>query len=172
MAASEGLTLKIEGMRAAKAAFQALPETVRDGLLDATETTARELVRHAQARLASSPSIQTRALYDHVAWSINRKNGRAKAGISTGSTMIALSTGRRRRVRGIITAGAGGGAAGGSRDVPSQRAHFIEFGTRHMPAEPFMMPAAEAQKSPYLQRVRAAGRRIERDASTIGQGRL
>jgi len=90
MAASKGLTLKIEGMRAAKAAFQALPETVRDGLLDATETTARELVRHAQARLASSPSIQTRALYDHVAWSINRKNGRAKAGISTGSTMIAL----------------------------------------------------------------------------------
>src|SRR3990167_8568369 len=137
MAASKGLTLKIEGMRAAKAAFQALPETVRDGLLDATETTARELVRHAQARLASSPPIQTRPPHDPVAWA-NKKNGRAKAGISTGSTVIMLSTGRRRRVRGIITAGAGGGAAGGSRDVPSQRAHFIEFGTRHMAAEPFI----------------------------------
>jgi hypothetical protein len=45
----------------------------------------------------------------------------------------------------------------------------VEFGTVNMSAEPFMIPSAESERMPYLQRCKAAGRHIERDMS---QGRF
>lgn len=158
----------VQGLREAKAAFQALPQIVRDNLLDATETTAREIARNAQARLLSSPSIQTRNLYNAVAWKVTKTNGRGRVGITSGQTMLSnLATRKRVTVKGIIIAGKGGGASG-RVDRPSRRAHFVEFGTRKMPAEPFMIPAAEGQVQPYLQRCRAAGKGIEQDVAAIG----
>lgn len=168
----------VEGLREAKAAFQALPEIVRDAMLAATEVTVREIARGAKARLQASPSIQTRNLYNAVAWSINKKNGRGRVGIGMGTTTITTQAsfargviaGRKIRVKGIITAGAGGGAAGGRIDKPSKRAHYVEFGTKHMPAEPFMIPAADAEKDHFLARCRAAGRTIETETARIGGG--
>ncbi len=159
---------RIQGLREAKAAFQALPEIVRDNLLHATETTVREIARGAQARLASSPSIRTRRLYNAVAWSITKTNGRGRVGITTGQTVFSsLATRQRVKVKGFIVSGKAGGASG-RIDKPSRRAHFVEFGTKHMPAEPFMIPATEAQQQPYLSRCRAAGKGIERDMAAIG----
>ena len=141
-ASNSALQHKIQGMRAAKAAFQALPEVVRDRLLDATATTVREIVRHAKARIEASPSIRTRQLLNHINWTVNRKNGRGKAGVTSEVTPLRLQ--------------------------PRQYAHFVELGTKHAPAEPFMLPAAESQKQPYLDRCRAAGKGIETDLATIG----
>ena len=59
-------------------------------------------------------------------------------------------------------------AQGFTKDQPSRRAHFVEFGTRKMKSEPFMLPAAEAIKAPYLARVLRSGKSIERDMSTVG----
>jgi len=146
MATNPGLTAHIRGLKEAKAAFQALPEVFRERLGDATETTVREIVRGAQNRLASSPSIRTRALYNAVIWSMSRKTGRGRAGISN------------------VSIGAGGAEA--RSDKPSQRAHFVEFGTSKMKAEPFMIPAAESQIQPYLDRCRAAGKEAERDLAS------
>ena len=173
----------VQGLREAKAAFQALPEVVRDRMLDATETTVREIVRHAQARLASSPSIRTRTLYNHVKWSVNKKNGRGKAGVATGTTTMTeranfakgVIGGRTIRVKGILVAGKGGSAStsqGAKLIRPSRYAHLVEFGARHMPAEPFMIPAAESQKQPYLDRCRAAGKHVEKDVAHIGMRNL
>lgn len=160
----------VRGLREAKAAFQKMPEVFRERLLTATETTVREIARQAQARLRSSPSIQTRALHDRVAWKVTRTNGRGRVGISSGTTTIGGT-----RVKGIVTAGRGGSAmksAGARIDRPSRRAHFVEFGTRRMPAEPFMVPALEAEQNPYLARCRAAGAAAERDLATSGGGLL
>lgn len=140
------LDTKIQWLREAKAAFQALPQIVRDNSLAATETTVREGARGAQARLLASPSIVTRNLFNSVSWSITKTNGRGRFGITNHSF--------------------------GGRDQPSTRAHFIEFGTQHAPAEPFMIPAAESQKEPYLARMKAAGKGIERDAAAIGMRAL
>ena len=79
---------KIQGLREAKAAFQALEPTFRENLADATETTVREVVRAAQNRLASSPSIHTRNLYNAVGWTMNRNNGRGRAGVQNVTTSI------------------------------------------------------------------------------------
>jgi HK97 gp10 family phage protein len=164
----------VQGLREAKRAFQALPEIVRDRMLVATETTVREIARGAQSRLRSSPAIRTRALHDHVAWSISKSNGRGKVGIKTGSTVLNIG-GRRVRVKGVITAGAGGSAstAQGARKInPTRYAHFIEFGSKRQPAEPFMIPATEAEKDPYLARARKAGAGIEQDMARIGSRTL
>lgn len=149
----------IRGLKEAKAAFQALEPTFRERLGAATETTVREIARAAQARLLASPSIQTRNLYNAVGWSYTPTNGRGRAGIQNVTTTIRVGT-RRIRVKGIVTAGTG-------VDRPARRAHFVEFGTRHMRAEPFMVPAAESQTQPYLARVKAAGKQAEHDLARM-----
>lgn len=159
--ASSGLDAHIQGLREAKAAFQALEPTFRENLADATETTVREIARAAQNRLASSPSIRTRNLYNAVGWTMNRNNGRGRAGILSVTTSITVG-GKRVRVKGIVT------SPGAKADHPSVRAHFVEFGTRYMRAEPFMLPAAEGQLEPYLSRVRAAGKKAENALAAIG----
>jgi hypothetical protein len=164
----------IQGLREAKGAFQALPEIVRHQTLGVNETTAREIARGAQARLRSSPSIQSRTLHDHVAWTINKSTGRARVGIKAGTTTIQVGT-RKIRVKGIITAGRGGSAstsAGAKRVNPTRYGPKVEFGTRHMKAEPFMLPSAEAEQPFHAQRMRATGPAIERDVARIGGGRL
>lgn len=160
----------VRGLREAKAAFQALPETVREAMLDATETTVREIARHAQARLASSPSINTRSLYNHIAWKVTKSNGRGRVGVSAGETRMVVG-GRKIKLKGILVAGKGGSAhtaAGAKLIRPSRYAHLVEFGSAHMRAEPFMIPAAEAQREPYLQRAVRAGKDVERATAAIG----
>lgn len=160
----------IQGLREAKAAFQALEPTFREHMADATETTVREIARGAQARLRSSPSVQTRNLLNAVGWTMNRKNGRGRAGIQNVTTTINVG-GKKIRVKGIITAGKDGSAshaAGARSDRPSRRAHFVEFGTRKMRAEPFMVPAAEAETPHYLARCKDAGKRAEKELAAIG----
>lgn len=172
---AEAIAAKVKGLREAKAAFQAMPEAARDYLNAATEMTVREIVRMARAKLQSSPSIQTRNLYNHVTWSMNRKNGRGRAGVSTGTTTIRNpqigGTGRRTvRVTGIIMPGRNGGAQGARLDKPSRRAHFVEFGTRRMKAEPFMLPAAEGEQQPFLSRCKGVGKFLEGRLAQIGGG--
>lgn len=164
------LNEQIAGMRAAKAAFTALPEVTRDRLNHATFTTISEIARIAKGHLLSSPSIDTRSLYNHVAFIMNEKNGRGKAGISPGSTTVRVG-GKRVRLKGIVIAGKGGSAstaAGAKTIIPSKYSTKVEFGTRHMKAEPFMGPAVEDQKQPYLDRCVARGKDIERDLAAIG----
>lgn len=130
------LSAHIQGLREAKAAFQAMPEILREYLNDATDLTGLEMVRHAKALILASPSIRTRALLNNVGFRLNRKTGRGRVGILAGPV--------------------------------ARRAHFVEFGTRHMPAEPFMIPAAESQKGPYLDRCKKAGSLMEKGVAAIG----
>lgn len=168
------ISAHVDGLREAKAAFSALPEITRDAMLVATEVTVREIARGAQQRLLASPSVQTRNLYNAIGWTINKNTGLGRAGVMNVTTSLSIG-GKKVRVKGIVTAGAGGSAsksAGASLDKPRRRAHFVEFGTRFMPAEPFMTPSAAAEKQPYLDRCRAAGKTIETDMAAIGMRHL
>jgi HK97 gp10 family phage protein len=168
------ISAHVQGLREAKAAFQALPEIVREAMLDATETTVREIARAAQARILSSPSVQTRSLHDHIAWSVTKTNGRGRVGVSAGQTRMVVN-GRKLRVKGILIAGRGGSAkkSDGAKLInPSKYGPKVEFGTSRMPAEPFMVPAAEGQKQEYLNRCLRAGKTIETKAAAIGNRNL
>ena len=169
--ASNGLQAHIKGLREAKAAFLALPDITREAMLSATETTASELARNAKANILRSPSVQTRSLYNSIAWKVTKTNGRGKVGVTSGSTrgLFAAGTGvngelKRRRIKGFIV----GEGKRARLIMPSRYAHMVEFGTRHMHAEPFMIPAAEGQKAPFLDRCKAAGRTIEKNATNLG----
>ena len=169
-----GLALKIQGLREAKAAFQALPQITREALNVATRTTVSEIARLAKGRILASPSIRTRSLYNAIGFSMNEKNGRGKAGVQNVSTTFQIA-GKRVRVKGIVKAGRGGSvlrSQGATVLRPTRYAHFIEFGSRHMPSEPFMLPAATAQKAPYLDRCIRAGKKIETDMAHIGSRNL
>lgn len=166
----------IRGMREARAAFTALPEVHRELLNDATETTVREIARTAQQRVAAAPSIRTRSLYRAIAWKMNTRTGVGKAGVTSGSTRVRTnqtSTGRTRTVtiRGFIQPGRDGSAQGARLIRPSRYAHLVELGTRHSKAEPFMVPASEAEAPHYLARCRATGPTLARRLAQIGGGR-
>jgi len=168
---SAAIAGRVQGLRELKAAFQALPEITRDAMLGAVRLTAAETARAAKGRVLSSPSVQTRSLFNAIAFSVNEKNGRAKVGVTAGSTtgLFAAGTGvagelKKRRIKGFIV----GSGAKARLVKPSRYAHFIEFGTRKMAAEPFMMPAVESQKQPFLDRCRAAGRKIEQQTAAVG----
>ena len=164
------LDAKIQGLREAKAAFQALPEVTRDRLNAATEITVREIARLAKANLLASPSIQTRSLLNAVAWKMNYQNGRGSVGIANVTTTLTVG-GKKVRVKGVIVAGKGGSAltsAGAKRISPRRYAHLVEFGSRLAGKEPFMLPAADAEQQPHLDRYLRAGKQIEQDLSAIG----
>lgn len=165
----------IRGLSEAKAAFQALPEAMRVRSLAATEITLSEIVRHAKLRLAANPSIQTRTLYNSIAYSLNKNSNRGKAGVTnvTSTVLFAHMGGitRKIRVKGIIVAGKNGSAStsqGAKVIRPGRYAHLVEFGSKHMKAEPFMIPAAKTQEGPYLDRMKVAGREVEKDLAAIG----
>lgn len=155
-----------------------MPVIMQEHLNDATELTLREIVRLAKHRIQSSPSIRTRALFNSIGYTLNRKSGRGKAGVSSGTTTISNPTlgavGKSTvKVKGILIPGRGGSALksmGAKLIRPSRTAHLVEFGARHMPAEPFMIPATESQTQPYLERCRGAGKLMERDVAQIGGG--
>lgn len=147
MAFTPNLEAHIRGQREASEAFRRLPDIVRDNMGRAVETTVREIARGAQARLESSPSVRTRALVNAVTWKFSPKTGRGKVGIASKTI-----TGPRGRA-----------------DNPAKRAHFVETGTIHMAAEPFMAPAAHAQKDLHIRRCADAGKGIERDMASIGK---
>ena len=173
-ASAQQIETKIRGFREAKAAFQALPTVMRERLLVATETTLSEIVRHAKGRIQSNPSIRTRALLNAIHYTINKNNGRGRAGVSNGTTSITIG-GRKFRIRGQLRLGRNGSALtseGAALIRPSRYAHLVEFGTRRQRAEPFMVPAAKSQEQPYLDRCRRAGQDVERDLAAIGMRNL
>ena len=172
------IRVHVLGLAEAKAAFQQLPEIARDAYNNwATELTLREIVRDAKARVAASPSIQTRSLYTAIGWSLNAKSGQGKAGVGGGSTRVSSGSfgtvGRSVvRVKGFVIPGRNGSAltSQGARFIrPTRYAHLVEFGASHMPAEPFMVPAAKGQQHAYLGRCREAGRQIETEMAEVGR---
>ena len=159
----------ITGLAALKAKFQAMPEIVRNAMNDANEETARAIQIRALRQLEASPSIQTRSLYNAVQYTVNRKNGTARIGITSGSTTIQTG-GKAVKVKGRIVAGRGGSALtskGAKLIRPSRYAHLVEWGSSKMPAEPFMTPAQEGERRPYVARCKAAKATIVRDLQSV-----
>jgi HK97 gp10 family phage protein len=84
MATNPALAGHIRGLREAKAAFEALPQIVRDRLLDAVEMTVTQIAAKAKARIASSPSVRTRALYNSIIWRVTKTNATGRVGVGSG----------------------------------------------------------------------------------------
>jgi hypothetical protein len=165
------------GLKAAQAAFKALPDVARERLGDAAEDTAIRVLAGARRRVASHRRYGF--LERYLDRSMNRTTGEARVGLPRRAAVIpggaapgSARTGVIRR-RGAATFDVyGSGSAQGARVVyPSKYAHLVEFGhgrgagKSSAPAYPFMIPAAEAEKQSFLRACQEAGQKIERDLS-------
>jgi Bacteriophage HK97-gp10, putative tail-component len=141
----------VKGLADTKAAFKQVEPTFKAKLADAAEETARVIAFGAQQRVRRRFGI----LAAHIRWAISRTTGVAKVGI-----------GPREDVR--LPHGAG-------VERPTKIAHDVEFGhggPHPAPAYPFLIPAAEAERTNYVQRVHAAGAEAERAIAATGGGLL
>jgi HK97 gp10 family phage protein len=126
------MNARIQGIVEARRAFARIPEAVRDAINDVNETTAREIVRGAQARVRRRSGLLARS----ISYSIDKRRGTAKVGVESG---------------------------------PAFYGHFLEFGTIHQKARPFMLPAVEAERGYHEQRFRESGKQqIEGDIGKVG----
>lgn len=162
------IAAKVEGLREAIRAFQALPDVTQDAMRQATRVTVSEIARLARLNLQRNPSIQTRTLLNSIGWTVNERSGEGRVGIQRVSTRVANPAGGRAvRVKGVLIAGRNGSAlrSQGARLLrPSKYGHLVEFGRSGRGTarpEPFMRPAVQAEQQPYLDRCRAAGRTVE-----------
>lgn len=136
----------IKGMIAARKAFQALPEATREALFSATEETAARVQFVAKQRVKRRYGF----LEQHIEKRVSKRSGFAAVGISKGAETTPT----------------------GLPAEPWRYAHFVEFGSTRLHAQPFMIPAAEGEKGPFLARYKAAGPGIERTMANIGMRNL
>ncbi len=143
----------VSGQKECIAAFKRLPDVAKDRLGAATEKTAFAVLQRAKARVA----VRTGALKAALGYSYSKATGVAKVGIEKGASLIVAGTG-----------GSALKSKGAAKYTPSKYGHLVEFGHSSAAAHPFMIPAAEAEQEPYLERCRAAGKEIEKDMATVG----
>jgi hypothetical protein len=138
------------GVKEAIAAFRRVDPVMRARLNDATEDTVMALAAEARRNVA----VDTGILREHLAWSMSASTGRGRVGLRPG--VVLDNKNRRHRA--------------------TNYGHLVEFGFNHrggrrVQGQPFMIPATERERLPFLERCRAAGKRVEQDL-TIGKGML
>lgn len=136
-------TVTMTGMDAVLAALKRADPVITGRVFDAVEVTTQALRYQASRR---APLLQTPdprrtrgTLRDLLGYSFDRRTGIGRVGYPRGSKL-------------------------GPTHDPFY-AHMVEFGTTREPARPYMLPAAEAERPDFLDRVRRAGKDAERDLS-------
>lgn len=140
----------VKGLIEARKAFKALPEETRTALWDATDETVDRVAYGAKSRLRPGHGYRTGELQKAIVFSKSKRTGFGKVGLKREVVVVTLPNGRQIRHR------------------PSAIGHLVEFGHGGpSPAapHPFMIPAAEEQRVPYAQRLKAQGKVLERAMS-------
>jgi hypothetical protein len=146
----------VEGEREAIAAFKRLPDVSKEHLGDATDRTTFAILQRAGAKVRVRYGFLKRALDRNF----NKKTGVGAVGIRKGAAYPLPKAGDGNRRRRKTTA------------YPGKYGHLVEFGGPKSRPYPFMVPAAEAEREPYLNRCREAGKKIEKSMEHVGGGRL
>lgn len=139
-----------------------LPAAVEKRVLStALRAGARVVLRAARARILSNPSVDTRSLYGALGI-VERKKSTAGG--------VVVSLGARRNYRRQVVRR---GRKKPSVAIPAMYLHFLEFGTRKMPAEPILRPAIDETGEQVLSAIiAAAGRGIDREIGKLAAGKI
>jgi HK97 gp10 family phage protein len=133
---------------------EALKKLDRDMALklswQSTGAAARVVKKRAQRNIQSSPSLRTGVLLKSVI--IKRLPKGEREQLTAAHIVTVRGRGKRNR-KGVFTRGA-------------PYAHMVEFGTIHMPAEPFLRPALE---NGQREAVEAMKRSLERGIARSGK---
>jgi len=143
--------VKVDGLQKLGVAMRGLSKDMAGKVARAaTGAGAKPIKKAAVRNIETSPSIDTRALHDNVIVKSIPKGEREFS-----SEHIVTVRGRGKKVKhkdGHVT-----------RNQGAPHAHFVEFGTVNMPAEPFLQPAYEHEKGEALNEItRKLAQRIEK----------
>ena len=131
MAEVKGLRELGEAMRLLKA------ETALKYARAATAAAAGVVKKRAKQNIQSSPAVRTRALLNAV---IVKRIPKSQTQLTSEHIVTVRGRGKRTR-KGILQAGA-------------PYANIVEFGSVHMPAEPFLRPALEGHQQQAAEAMR------------------
>jgi hypothetical protein len=148
MAAQRFSNDAVRGLADVRKAFQAAPAIVQQHMGAATEKSTFAILQRARARVRVRHGFLKQALD----WSFSQKTGEGRIGVRRGARFNIPGT---RRFNGKH-----------DQAFPARYGHLLEFGHGgpHPAApQPFMIPAAEAEREAYVVLCREAGRAIERD---------
>jgi HK97 gp10 family phage protein len=148
-------TSKVRGIAQVQRAFKAAPDIVQQRLGKVNETTAVAIASRARAGVP----VRFGFLKKHIAHTFSKKTGTAKVGIAKGTVAIAGRQGSALTRNGATSA------------TPSVYAKWVERGTSHSKAQPFMGPAVRAEQQPHLERIRREKGAIEREIAAAGGAR-
>jgi HK97 gp10 family phage protein len=143
-------TFHVSGLRELGEAMRELKKEVSQSIARSMTNAGAQVVKKAAiANIQRNPSIDTGSLRDSV---IVKKLPRSQSQLT--SEHIVTVRGRGKIIK--------RGKKKGQRQTEAPHAHFIEFGTVKMKAEPFLRPALDQQKSRIPEVMRQTGwKRIE-----------
>lgn len=148
----------VKGLSQAKRAFREVEPTMKAAISEATRETAQIIAADAARRLQRGRGVRTGLLKGQIGFSHSATSGFARVGIKKGTFWLHLPNGKRVQHR------------------PTRIGHLVEFGHggQRGPAQasPYMIPAADAQRSAYVQRIRAKSRDAEKALANRGGGLL
>lgn len=149
-------TFKVEGLRELGEAMKALGNDVALRISRAMVNAGAQLVKKsAIANIEKSPSVDTGSLKSSV---IVKRLGKNQTRLTAESIVTVRGKGKKKK--------------DGTRDTAAPHAHFVEFGTVNMPAEPFLRPALDTNKTKAVDAMKAKGKdRIEAAARKAAKGR-
>lgn len=146
------VTLRVDGLRELGAKMRGLSEKVNKSIAASATGAAAKIVKQAAvANVVRSPSVATGSLRDAL---IVKKAPRGEAGGLTSAHYVTVrGRGKPRK-------------NSKRKQSIAPHAHFVEFGTVHMPAEPFLRPAldqnlqraTDAMKDRLAKRIEAASK--------------
>lgn len=137
----------VRGMIGARKAFKAIAPEIQAQLNEATEKT----VFAVKQRAISGVPVDTGNLRDHIDSRFSARSGFGAVGIRPGR---------------VAVAGRGGSAltSHGARVMDAKKyGPLVHNGTSRIAGRPFMLQAAEGERSGYAQRLRVAGKKAEQN---------
>ena len=146
------------GAKEIEALLKSLPEKVAEKVTTAAlRAGAAVIARQARTNIKSNPSIDSGLLLKSV-------TSRAKKRSKKGSKVVSVGI---RRVKEQVKRK---GRKGTSAASPSRYAHFVEFGTKNMKAEPFMRTALQQKGAEAIAKITEfMGRGIAREAQKLAK---
>ncbi len=150
---SASVTFRVDGLRELGARMRGLSEKVNKRIAASATGAAAKIVKQAAvANIVKSPSVRTGSLREAV---IVKKTPRSEAGGLTSAHYVTVRGRGKPKVN-----------KKGVKQAQAPHASLVEFGTVHMPAEPFMRPALvnnaqraiDAMKDRLEKRIEAASK--------------
>lgn len=155
------MTIKVRGLDEVEEVLDQLPDRVSRNVLTASlRLGARVIAKAAAENLRASPSVDSGLLSVSITSRARRKSKGGRAVVSVGAARKAVQVRRKGRAESV-------------KAVPSRYAHLVEFGTKNMPAEPFMRPALDEKAVEAIRVIgEAMAKRIDAEAAKLAAGKI